>query len=892
MRQRYELFINNLKADIGPESPVLFNYTVEELRNPTIVKNSYSQQLKLKGTLANNQIFRNYFRLDAAPGGFNPSKRVPFQIFADAGCLVEVGYCKLDNINRKGTDVEYSITLYGGLGGFLYSLQYNDDKSKTLADLIFLNGNGNVVDMSFTISRTTVRNAWNGINGDNKWGIVNFMPCYGGIPEKFDAGRALIKAADFGLEISADSDQYKARSGYAIVDLPKDMNEWQVKDLRSYLQRPVVSARGIIRAICNPANNGGYQVVLDPAFFKDTNPYYRNTWMTLKSLSKLTLPKQSGTYDSGTVISDTVAFTLDTPTDARGNAVFSLGLDPFWIPSSVPAGTSLYWYGIERGTVQDKRVTRGLVMQAVGYDASGNAVCGSRVVAFGPDGMGGGWTCKDFCAAAGYTPVYDTGDGDDIYSDYLSGHFTVQNAGRAAWTGADATLTIPNVSRVASFRIHTTRVMILSNYSAAWPYLQTNGTGYSSLDADRISVSAAQTAARLSYTWETDGAVRSYTPLTQEDYLSDTMSPAEFLLSYCKRFGLSILADNTRKVVYIQKRSSTYSNNDIIDISARVDRSREISITPVPFNVLKYVLGEDSLKAAYSEDYKARYGFEYGEKRLNTGYEFNADIKKLLEGSKFKTAPEVKMRDLCFLNVTDPGQTPSVYPAVFLNSGLKYHLFAANNRDTNELTVPDVPATAVYVYWDATYKTYDAFSRVQLSDKDGKQLDGEGVLVFYDENRTLPSGIGISDDVPEMYLGNNENPCWILNSSSVFAGGTAPLFVRFIRGDQDRTLITDSMEFDTPVEVDIPGVSFLAGSDVYTRFWANYMKDRYSPRTKVMTCYVNTAGIRWDVSALRRFYWIDGVVWVLNKIESYDIAGDGICKCEFVQVQNIINYTE
>lgn len=213
----------------------------------------------------------------------------------------------------------------------------------------------------------------------------------------------------------------------------------------------------------------------------------------------------------------------------------------------------------------------------------------------------------------------------------------------------------------------------------------------------------------------------------------------------------------------------------------------------------------------------------------------------------------------------------------------------------NELDVPPVPSTAVYSYWDTTFKTYDHASRLQLCDDDGKGLDGDGVLVLYQGADTLPEGFYVSDDLNEMYLGNSENPCWILQAADAFAPSPAsslraPHFGRFLFADYTRARITACVEFGMPSEVDIPGVAIAPEIDVYALFWARYMSDRYSPGTKVMTCYVYTGGIRFDADALRRFYWIDGAVWALNKIQNYDLNGDGICKCEFVQVQDMQNY--
>lgn len=903
MRQRFELYINGRRADLdGDAAPVLFNYTAEELRNPAIVKNSYSRQLTLPGTAANGFIFQSYFRLDAAPAaGFDPSKRVPFAIYADGGRVVVSGYAKLDSVSRTGGAVSYHVTLFGGLGGFLYSLQYNADGTRTLADLLFVDGSGDPLDLGFTINRQTVAEAWANMGSDaSKWRVVNFAPCYNGIPENFDAGRAIIKAAAYGLEETAEEGgkTYGARNGFAGVDLPGDLTEWQVKDLRSYLQRPVISVPGIFRAICQPGNNGGYNVVLDPAFFSDGNKHYSKAWMTLRQLTGIKLPVTTTTENVGSMSGPIGPAHLYALGLGPGEKIITVKASPtlfLYDTSVVAAGVATFHWGSENQSLINKIVCNGVFLQAVAYDADGNAVAGSKVVACTADAnFGQGDTAAEFAAKTGFTPVYSYGDGEQ-FGAIFKGRFARdggEGSGRAYWSEALASLEIVTTAPVASVQVIATKVQYTQNGgSDPWETLWTSPTD---IETD-VPVTTAFFDSQLEYTYTSQANVGSGAQISQAMLLSDTMSPAEFLLSYCKRYGLLIRVEEARKVVHIEARPTAYEDETVVDISGLVDRSREVSIVPVPFTTEKLEFREEPAGAAYSEEYKAKYGLEYGAKRLNTGYEFNAEIAQLFEGSKFKSAPEVKARNLEFLTVRN-AVAPTILPAVFLHSGLKYHLFAADNRETNEMDVPAVPSSAVLEYWSRTYKTYDVYSRLQLCNKDGKGIDGDGVLIFSQGTYELPAGFALSDDEPAMYLGNNANPCWILEADSVYNPGallSVPLFGRFSYSPTGRTRgeIYDMQEFSTPLEIDIPGVRIARDMNVYNAAWRDYIQDRYSPATKVLTAYIYADRIHgFGPAALRRFFYIDGAVWVLNKISDYDLNGDGLTKCEFVQVQDAENY--
>ena len=64
MRRKIELYIGDRLADLSDQALVLYNYTMEDLLKPTAVKNSYSKQVTLPATPANDAIFGYYYRLD------------------------------------------------------------------------------------------------------------------------------------------------------------------------------------------------------------------------------------------------------------------------------------------------------------------------------------------------------------------------------------------------------------------------------------------------------------------------------------------------------------------------------------------------------------------------------------------------------------------------------------------------------------------------------------------------------------------------------------------------------------------------------------------------------------------------------------------------------------
>ena len=272
MRRKISLYIADRLVDMDEQNLVLFNYAMEELNNPTIVKNSYSQQITLPGTAANNKIFGDYFRLDRVTGsGLNVLVRTPFKIYNELDEVIESGYCKLDSVQTKGRNVvSYSISLFGGLGGYFYALSYNEDgTAKNLGDLTYEDAEGNTFvpnEKTINLVVQTIDYCWKTLNdgvvrSSTAWAnVVNFAPCYNGVPSDFDAKKALVGLNQY-LNISpsgGDKDRPHPDSGnvYLVsMETAKDADE--VRDYRTYLQRPILSVKAFVDAL---VARGGFSV--------------------------------------------------------------------------------------------------------------------------------------------------------------------------------------------------------------------------------------------------------------------------------------------------------------------------------------------------------------------------------------------------------------------------------------------------------------------------------------------------------------------------------------------------------------------------------------------------------------------------------------------------------
>lgn len=317
--EKISLYIAGKKVDLDNNSFILFNYTMEDLSNPTIVKNSFSKSITLKGTPNNNKIFGDIFRLDRKTifgdsyvgTHFDASRKTPFTIYDELGNIVEEGYVKLDKITRSGVDVEYSITLYGGLGSFFYNIMYNEDGSKkSLLSLRYKTIHGNYTykpgDLFERGGWDMTQDAWTYLSDpqsyeenpqDNWWcNIINFAPCYNGLPENFSSDKAVYSNlfdnapnyAYFLREGTTNTrDMYANKKGASslLMLMGNTHIEWEMLDLRWYLQRPVIRVKAIFDAMCDKVNNGGYDVELQGRFFSIDNPLFWDGWITLPMIA-------------------------------------------------------------------------------------------------------------------------------------------------------------------------------------------------------------------------------------------------------------------------------------------------------------------------------------------------------------------------------------------------------------------------------------------------------------------------------------------------------------------------------------------------------------------------------------------------------------------------------
>lgn len=920
------LYIGNLEVEFIDNPEILYTYQVDDLTNPTVVKNSFSKTITIKGTRNNNHLFGHYWNIErtqvGAGGGnngasvyYNPSKKMDFSIYVGSE-LYEQGYVKLDEVRKEKNNYEYDITLYGGLGDFFYNLSITDNGDEMkLSDLNFEN------DIDFTIDINTVKDAWESLknNKKDKWQTINFMPAYNGFPDDFDSDKILIdtKSTNLTKSKTEDGKTYKTKENWTMAELPEDMTEWEVRDLRTYLQRPCLRVKDIILACCKPENNGGYEVELDADFFNENNPYWENTWMTLPMIQALEYDSGEQTLNNSRLMAGT------TEGNVEGYMYQPLSFDMGEFPSSVVSSiniTASIDCGLSLGNTSYMWFwNKGGDSYHSGWACFGSLYC--QLLAFNGDKVVGASSAYNLT-----TPVRHNGklyyghsgrySGGHQFTPYMSAGsinvlgrfekgkgFVRENETNPALFNFFITGLTTNVTELKMCyywgaskdklkKADAAFACFDKSSSSSWVKHSITSTSQRNVNAMTMDLKGSSLKAVMGGT-----IGRTGTNVTKQLLLNTEASPCDYLLSYCKMYGLYFSKSLYKKHISIETRKTFYNREKVIDISKDIDYSKGVTIAPIAFNSKWVEFAQEQDETKYVTEYKTTKGIIYGSKVLNTGYEFDSEKKQLLEGNVFKSAIEGLERSKYF---TCYNNDSKVRP--WFGMGMKYQLY--NGDDTIEVYGSNsVGSNLLGINEGDGMKYYDLFPKIQFHSIDNKPTDGNNCLIFFSGFKNLTNGRAnninyfLTDDSYYQSQLNEGTPCWLfvsedkdINEKPIARKLTEiPVFERYLT-DNDGTTIKKSLDFGTAQELFIPNYGISEDVNIYNNFWKTYLEDLYDVNTKIMTVYMRLKG-NVGYNLLRQFYWFENSIWRINKISDWNIGTEDTVKVEFVKVQDSTDYT-
>lgn len=940
MNKDIQLFIDGRLVEFNGTPDIKFTYQTVDFQNPTVVKNSFSKTTQVDATPSNNKIFNEIWCLERVMDSnftlFNPSQKVPFELFRNDE-IVERGYAKLDSIDRSGYNIaHYSISLFGGLGSFFYSLDYDadSDRQKSLADLDFMGTSFPDDEFTFEVSKDFVKTAWDSLGKTNTgttamFNYINFAPCYNGYPENFDSSKVMMNTANLnGMAVRYTTDSgihygtfpttinnggsgFTPKNGYIYGDLNKDLTEWETRDLRSYLQRPVMSVKGLFDAISRPQNNGGYTVDLDKDFFSNSNPYYSKAWITLPLLDSTIITEEEReqfswsagtkiTFDRGRNESYEIVPTtpfITTPNTLEFNvevhATFTGCTANTLYNSIVNTG---YFGNLHGGTIFQVYINRDDNLTI--YPQAPDAVCGSNKFILAtklPDGSY--W--------AGMQNHLSMPFGDAV-TEWKFGKWVKISGSDYVWqmddgeTEIKVTIELNNINRIPMIAYYSKSVCNYSDMDNIGHY---TGMAYRTQNASSLSDALSKGYTYLfsdhlvdegSYNVVDGGNVtRSYQTVTKRMLFGGLeTTPCDWLLGYCKAFGLYIYKDKTENIIYIRMRNNFYQKG-VVDISDRIDYSKELNIKPLVFDSKWYAFNYDEAESMFLESYKKLYNTDFGKQLVDTKYNFDSEEVNLIDDMVYRNGV-VGLEKSNYFNTKYDTKNFVIPPVLY--DWVKFKYYDLEDTYETNMTLPQ-GATVEVLNPNTPDEFYDIIPKLQLRDKDNKGMDGEGILLFFNGLKSAGKTFYyLTDDLEQMF-DESDNPCWLATMSEYDVTNTSRIAIQlsalpeFSRYVVHNNTITAALDFGRTKELFIPYYKYNVDNSpsIYENFWKRVITDMYSVDTREVDVYVNldTNSV---YEALKRFYWFENSIWIMTKVSDYDICNDGTTKCTFLKVQDMENY--
>ena len=942
-----ELYINGKKVEFDSEGvSILFQRQRTDYTNPTIVKNSFTKTIKIPGTKINNRIFNEIWKLDRVQwsNAFNASKRTPF-ILINNGNLVEQGYVKLNNIvwNSNTNSYTYEVTLYGELGNLLYGLSYNIDSETeevsplTLADLDFGFN-------QFKITKDLVSNAWKRLEGDSSttgdnykvFDTINFMVSYDGIPSanNFDTKKvwcsvdrnAAVKWKDqnyyanqFPSEIVQDEVTYKyintkftrmdPEDHYGLMELKKELTPLEVRDLRSYLLRPVVRISKIFEAIGNYINTHyGYTIDLSDSFFRSTE--FTSTWMTLPMLYEIDPNVETGTvFTKKQLFSETSSPASYLISYCKTYGIY---LDVDYYNKKLVLNRLPHFFN--SGKINELKIdlSKEIKITPLSFDK------------------------------ASYTFDYDEGEGEflDKYKDI----YGIQYGSKKVNTGYrfDAS-TAPYIdNNIFRNAIDSLDQSIYYKY----PYAVRNTFGTDMLFAYPVGLMDEANLPTYKLfnidTFNTTGEVKTVdgemipnwypgvynTSSSSVQVYNIINSGYQFMNVWWAGLRQNIWQDSFPKLQFHSEDNKSVDGKNVLvrfdgfryssygKISNTEDRTfwnvESYSDGTIDATKVNYLLSDDNayLKSiigtnCYYDNPIPDYSVNNYILRINKIPSFvrgryNYSRSSVINPAFYTASFNTLNFSTSSSSVSVPGKTPSYYiTAIGTSSGRQYAYFTNNSiynnhryfiaaaiktnyastiRSGNEYAHPDIIGSTLIDKKDISYTTGVQLigSIVQATTSGYNKITS---LSTYDV--TSPVNFYtyylIAYDLTELGL---ENTITTVDDAITYFGLTE-------KKSGYSYNLTGTLDFGVSREMYVPSCTYDKGIGIFDVYWSDYISDVYSINTKVFDCYCYLDNID---EVFREFYFYDNSLWILSKMVDWNIETK-LCKATFIKVNDIINYT-
>lgn len=902
-----QLFFEGKEVELNKKVSFPLNKSFENLWNPTDIIVEYSKSINIPATKSNNRLMANAYRIDRqfAINEDNPNigmyldplKRIPMKLVYNGTILLD-GYAKYTSATVNSKETYYTFNLYGALGDIFQTMMDCVVDENKLTDEQRSESDGGkkyVIECpweKYIIDKDFVKNSWDkddpSLDALNiPYNYIGMAPAYRGLYSDFSSNSvyalngAFVNDTANGTSVEEqlkyqwkvnlkNNHDYTEDQAQARVDsldfnmiLPNGLSEHNMRQFRSYEQKPYIYIHGLFalfRRKCRDLT--GYTINLDPNWFNVNNPYWSRLCYMLDYLSTRGVNTEQytpfGGYSKGTFTSTSVQNTLKVFSRSVNYTDFTtevtssgrIRVSPFNVGVSVTreanSGDPL-WQG--KGQIYDTYLGLSPYAHVIVNITFTNSVGGSKTYRW--------WGAEDISKV---TPVAP--------SQYKSSNFNKTFTELEIDKGESKTMLtgttyvpIPSMD-LGQFDTNGLKMTIgvqvyhpqtgnqLSSYYNAFLYQHRNpikgSTSYIGIPAvvNNSNYNVIIPNTQLYTNWRTTTTCELKNLYTKEEPLFKIM------LQYTKMFGLIWKPDYSKKTIDIITRATYFKDFNVVDWSDKVDKSKGMTIEPVSFSSKYVKFNYDDVNGYRYSGYRNKFGVDYGEKKLQTKYNFDTNETALFNDKigpssvscqSFATINDLRSWD----TISQLPMTPSEIDFIDCENDTHTEAISLNNW---YFRCPNKATTGWY----------------KISDVSERELN-EGNYYWYG-NIVIPSSICV-------------------NTQSL------PQFSPVYKTDINGTTI--GCMFNCPNEdyTKDKTVDSAKGNYIYDICWNDYINERYNANNKKVTCYVKLNPIDFEQFNFKTFVTIDNQLFVVNRVVDYDVNAN-TTKCELIQVTNIGGYTE
>lgn len=796
---------------------------------------------------------------------FDPYKKLDFRLEWN-GDLLMTGYAKMNDIKQAGGRGTYNLTLNGQLGKLFQEMKKITFKPADAISNNYLIDGAHYVDT--ILNKELIKTSWEStgqsvvdVDEAGIHDIIGFAP-NNSFNEDFDYKSYQVDATSARTFTDTLGTAFQRDSGFdpdtAIPDglLPREIGEY-----RSYLQLPFIYFNKLFQIFQKKAEAiTGYKFDLDPDWFSTNNPYWYDLVFMLKR-----------PYDD-----DNVAYT---------NTAKSTNPTPHtYVPH--PATTDQYKYGYDfapRNPIDNWSIT---LDQGIEYDSSSNTFTtyeGDKNESFTINVSGAfkailnrnlqSDTYVRITKDCGILIHYAIMMTESNYVDF-GGFCLVDDESTVEVPKGFAKIIVPrqyiqNIGDEVVVKLPQTS-FVLDNPNISAPFrIISYMSGIGADEKDHASLFSYLTPSNA---WdaitigkfEVDNHFASFSktqPITYKsgsrlilnDLWDHDYNLFGEILKYCKMYRIGITTNPYTKQIKFTPLSTYFRNHTIENWTGKIDLSKDFIVTPITWDTKFVLFNYEDTDTKLGEEYKSKYGVNYGEYRLITDYNFNTDTNPLFDG--IKTSMVNVDNVLSWTNLYDNHQISySVADEPFIT---------CRNKDK---------------------KYVDCF---------GQYYFHRGTHAFSTEEALNMRDVCISDDTP---LQQDNNTYFYSQSTNRVRVLTYP----WLDTNRPKALLSrDRIHclFNVPKET-YTITSFNSNSQVqrtnqsiYTQYWEKYINERYNIQNKKVTCYVHINPQDYTNFEFNKFIMIGDQLYFVNKIYDYDITSSESTKVDLITIQDVRGYT-